>query len=157
MDTAFKSVVAQPAWAFDFCYYFLAAAVVTAIYGVYVIFQMMTLPGLIKRLVPTTSVTIALVLAIALSVVLSMMQFWICRSALAPGGAKAEKFAVKCGNDADCQAVGGMPQGPSCACGGRGLCGGCVMQNNMEPQASFAADFAPIEDFRVNAPPRMRR
>jgi hypothetical protein len=153
MESAVKSIVAQPSWAHDFCYYFLAAAVVTAVYGVYVIFQMMTLPGLIKRLVPTTSVTIALVLAIGLSVVLSMMQFWICRSALAP--AKAEKFAVKCGSDVDCQAVAGMPQGATCACGGRGLCGGCVMQNNMEPQASFAAEFAPIEGFRADS--RMRR
>jgi hypothetical protein len=149
MEAAVKSVIAQPAWAHDFCYYFLAAAVVTAVYGIYVIFQMMTLPGLIKRLVPTTSVTIALVLSIGLSVVLSMMQFWICRSALAPSDTKAEKFAVKCASDADCGAVAGMPQGPTCGCGGRGLCGGCVMQNNMEPQASFAADFAPIEGFRM--------
>jgi hypothetical protein len=147
---AVQSIIAQPSWAHDFCYYFLAAAVVTAVYGIYAIFQMLSLPGLVKRLLPTTTITIALVLSIALSVVLSMMQFWICRSALAPAPAKAEKFAVKCASDVDCQAVGGMPQGATCACGGRGLCGGCVMQNNMEPQASFAAEFAPIEGFRVN-------
>jgi hypothetical protein len=111
MEAAVKSVIAQPAWAHDFCYYFLAAAVVTAVYGIYVIFQMMTLPGLIKRLVPTTSVTIALVLSIGLSVVLSMMQFWICRSALAPSDTKAEKFAVKCASDADCGAVAGGSTG----------------------------------------------
>lgn len=155
MDTV-KNVIAQPVWAYDFCYYFLAAAIVSAIYGIYAIFQMVTLPGLVKRMVPTMSVVIALVITIGLSIVLAMMQFWICRSALAPSGAKAEKFAVNCGNDVDCQAVAGMPQGATCACGGRGLCGGCVMQNNMEPQASFAAEFAPIEGFRANMPTRMR-
>lgn len=151
-----KSVIAQPTWAYDFCYYFMAIAVITAIYGIYAIFQMLAMPGLVKRMAPTMTVVIALILTVGLSVVLAMMQFWICRSALAPGGAKAEKFAVKCGNDVDCQAVAGMPQSATCACGGRGLCGGCVMQNNMEPQASFAAGFAPIEGFRANMPPRMR-
>ena len=157
MEAAIKSIIAQPAWAYDFCYYFLAVAVITAVYGVYAIFQMLSLPGLVKRMVPTMTVVIALILTIGISVVLAMMQFWVCRSALAPGGAKAEKFAVKCASDADCQAVAGMPQGPGCACGGRGLCGGCVMQNNMEPQSSFDAEFAPIEGFRAGIPPRMRR
>lgn len=149
---AAKSFIAQPSWAYDFCYYFLAVAAVTAVYALYAIVRMFTLPGLVKRFVPTTVVTLALVLTSALSIVLAMMQFWICRSALAPG-AGAEKFAVKCSAEQDCQAVGGAPQLSTCECGGRGLCGGCAMQNNMEPQASFAADFAPIEGFRV-APPR---
>ena len=150
MDVA-KSLIAQPSWAYDFCYYFLAAAIVTAVYALYAIVRVFSLPGLVKRFVPATTVTIALVLTSALSVVLAMMQFWMCRSALAP--ARTEKFAVKCSSTQDCHAVGGLPQGSTCECGGRGLCGGCTMQNNMEPQASFAAEFAPIEGFRV-APPR---
>jgi hypothetical protein len=149
MEATVKSLIAQPSWAYDLCYYFLAVAVIAAVYGVYIIFQVLAVPGLVKRLIPTAGIIIALVLSTSISIVLAMMQFWVCRGALAPArSASAEKFAVKCGNDVDCQAVGGMPQRPTCACGGRGICGGCVMQNNMEPQSSFAAEFGPFEGFR---------
>ena len=158
---AIKAVITVPSWAYDFCYYYFAMAVIVALYGVYALFQLFTLPGMIKKFVPTTTIAIGLILSIGLSVVLSLMQFWICRSALAPAAGKEkfavksksgkEHFAVKCANDADCQAVMGTPQGSQCSCGGRGLCGGCVMQNNMEPQPEFSSEFAPFaEGFRVN-------
>lgn len=164
---AINAVIAVPRWAYDFCNYYLIMAVIMALYGVYALFKLFTLPGMIKKFIPTTTIAIGLILSIGLSVVLSMMQFWICKSALAPvagkekfadaAGAKsgsvkkAEPFAVKCSGDADCQAVMGTPQGSGCSCGGRGLCGGCVMQNNMEPQPEFSSEFAPFaEGFRVN-------
>ena len=149
MDTL-KAVINVPSWAYDFCYYYFAMAVIVALYGLYALMQLFMLPGMIKKFVPTTTIAIGLILSIGLSVVLSLMQFWICRSALAPGAGK-EKFAVKCSGDDDCKAVMGTPQGPMCSCGGRGLCGGCVMRNNMEPQAEFSSEFAPFaEGFRVS-------
>jgi hypothetical protein len=163
MDTL-NAIVAVPRWAYDFCNYYLIMAVIMLLYGVYALFKLFTLPGMIKKFIPTTTLAIGLILSIGLSVVLSMMQFWICKSALAPvvgkekfqdmkakSGKMKEKFAVKCSGDADCQAVMGTPQGSTCSCGGRGLCGGCVMQNNMEPQPEFSSEFAPFaEGFRVN-------
>jgi hypothetical protein len=149
MDTL-KAVITVPSWAYDFCYYYFAMAVIVALYGLYALVQLFTLPGMIKKFVPTTTIAIGLILSVGLSVVLSLMQFWICRSALAPASAVKEKFAVKCSGDADCQAVMGTPQGSTCSCGGRDLCGGCVMRNNMEPQAEFSSEFAPFaEGFRV--------
>ncbi len=158
MDTL-KAVITVPSWAYDFCYYYFAMAVIVALYGLYALLQLFTLPGMIKKFVPTTTIAIGLILSIGLSVVLSLMQFWICRSALAPRGKEGfvakgksgkEHFAVACSSDTDCQAVMGTPQGSGCACGGRGLCGGCTMRNNMEPQAEFSSEFAPFaEGFRV--------
>ena len=181
---ALNAVVAVPRWAYDFCNYYLIVAVIMALYGVYALFKLFTLPGMIKKFIPTTTIAIGLILSIGLSVILSMMQFWICRSALAPGkekfqdaaGVKSgsvkkegfysnmpnvgmlanpngirEGFAAKCSGDGDCHAVMGTPQGPGCSCGGRGLCGGCVMRNNMEPQPEFSSEFAPFaEGFRVS-------
>lgn len=147
---ALKAVVDVPRWAYDFCNYYLFVAVIMALYGVYALVKLFTLPGMIKKFVPLTTISIGLIISIALSVVLALMQFWICRSALAPVAGK-EHFAVKCSGDADCNAVMGTPQGPTCSCGGRGLCGGCVMRNNMEPQAEFSSEFSPFaEGFRVN-------
>jgi hypothetical protein len=160
---ALKAIVVVPSWAYDFCYYYLAMAVIVALYGLYALVKLYSLPGMIKKFIPTTTIAIGLILSLGLSIVLSMMQFWICRSALSPAAAKKEgfaavnsksgkePFAVKCSGDADCQAVMGTPQGPTCSCGGRGLCGGCVMQNNMEPQPEFSSEFAPFaEGFRVS-------
>jgi hypothetical protein len=153
-----NAVIQVPAWAYDFCYYYFAVAAIIAIFGVYSIVTLFTLPSSTKKLLPLAMMVLSMSLPIVLSVVLGLMQFWICRSALRPSAAK-EAFAVKCAKDADCTAVMGTPQGPAasalgmqgslCSCGGRGTCGGCVMQNNMEPQASFSAEFAPIENFAV--------
>ncbi len=151
-----KAVISVPSWAYDFCYYYLAVAVIIALYGVYGLVQLFMMPGMIKKFVPMVTIAIGMILSIGLSVVLALMQFWVCRSALSPSaaaaaGKKKEGFAVKCSGDADCHAVMGTPQGPTCSCGGRGLCGGCVMNNNMEPQAEFSAEFAPFaEGFRVS-------
>jgi hypothetical protein len=148
---ALKAIIIVPSWAYDFCYYYLAMAVIVALYGLYALVKLYSLPGMIKKFIPTTTIAIGLILSLGLSIVLSMMQFWICRSALSPAAAKKEGFAVKCSGDADCQAVMGTPQGPTCSCGGRGLCGGCVMQNNMEPQPEFSSEFSPFaEGFRVS-------
>jgi hypothetical protein len=149
MDT-FKKIVEVPSWAHDFCYYYLAVAGIVVLYSLYSLWQLFTLPGIVRKFVPTASMALALILSGAVTTVLAMMQFWICRSALAP--ARKEGFAVACKSDADCTAVGGVPQGSLCSCGGRGFCGGCVMQNNMEP-ASMDGGFAPIsEGFAVAAP-----
>jgi hypothetical protein len=167
---ALNHVIAVPSWAYDFCYYYLAVAAIIAVYGVWALIKIFMLPGFVKKFVPMTTLTISIVLSTGLALVLTMMQFWICRSSLRPGAEKfanhgkgsgsmmAEKFAVTCANDADCTAVmGTQPAGSLCSCGGRGFCGGCMMNNNMEPQASFSSDFAPIEGFapagrNLNAP-----
>lgn len=134
---AFNKVVQVPSWAYDFCYYYLAVAAFVVLYSVYALYRMLTLPGVVKKFVPTVIMTVAFVLSIAITTVLTMMQFWVCRRALSP---TAEKFAVKCQGTGDCTAVNGTPQGSICTCGARGVCGGCTMRNNMEPQASFTAN-----------------
>ncbi len=133
---ALGKVIQVPSWAFDFCYYYLAVAALIAVYSIWALVKLFSLPGMIKKFVPTTTMAVALVLSGAFSVLLSMMQFWVCRSALAPAAAK-EKFAVACKSGEDCTAVMGTPQKDTCTCGARGLCGGCTMQNNMEPSPAF--------------------
>jgi len=165
---AFNAVVQVPSWAYDFCWYYFVVAAIIAAYGVYAIYRVFTLPALVKKVVPVTTVVIALLLSGGLSVLLSLMQFWVCRSALRPaekfaghmakklGSGLAESFAVKCANDGDCAAVmGTQPAGSLCTCGARGFCAGCVMNNNMEPQASFSSDFAPIEGFASSGQTRL--
>jgi hypothetical protein len=83
METV-KKLIEQPSWAHDFCYYFLAAAVVIAIYGIYTLYSLFTLPNIVQKFVPTTMLTLSITLSVVLSIVLAMMQFWICRAALAP-------------------------------------------------------------------------
>ena len=156
---AVQRIIAVPSWAYDFCYYYFAVAVIVAVYGIWALVKLFTLPGFVKKFIPSTTLAISIILSSGLAVVLTLMQFWVCRSALKPGSEKfanaakmgmktKEKFAVACANDGDCTAVmGTQPAGSLCTCGGRGFCGGCVMNNNMEPQASFGSDFAPIEGF----------
>lgn len=73
----------QPVWAYDFCYYFLAVAILIALYGIYTLFRVFTLPSIVQKFVPTTMVALSITLSVILSVILAMMQFWICRAALA--------------------------------------------------------------------------
>jgi hypothetical protein len=143
-----NAVIQVPAWAYDVCWYYFAVAAVIAILGVTSLVQLFLVPGSVRRFVPTAFLALTIIVTVGVNVLLTLMQFWICRSALkAPAaGAKKESFAVACSGDADCQAVNGAPQGATCACGGRGVCGGCVFQNNMEPQPSFSADFAPFAE-----------
>jgi len=121
---AFNAIIRVPSWAYDFCFYYLAAAAVVVVYSLYSIVNLLMLPGSVKKGVPVTSVVIALLLSGLVTSVLVMMQFWICRSALRPATA-VEKFAVACSSDADCAATAGIPQGADCTCGARGVCGGC--------------------------------
>ena len=150
-----NAVVQVPSWAYDVCWYYFAVAAVIAILGVTSLVQLFLVPGSVRRFVPTAFLALTIIFTIGVNVVLTLMQFWICRSALkAPAAAKkAEAFAVACSDSSDCHAVNGAPQGSTCTCGERGVCGGCVFQNNMEPQPSFSADFAPFaEGFAVNMP-----
>jgi hypothetical protein len=118
---AFNAVVQVPSWAYDFCYYYLAAAALVVVYSVYSIVTVLMLPASVKKAVPVVSMVTALLLSGIVSSVLVMMQFWICRSALRP----VEKFASSCGSAADCAASAGVPQDSTCTCGERGFCGGC--------------------------------
>jgi hypothetical protein len=128
---ALNMVVQVPAWAYDFCYYYLAVAAVVVVYSLYSLVQLLTLPSLVKKVVPVTAIAISLILSGAVTVLLTMMQFWVCRSALAP---RMEKFAVTCKKPEDCTAVAGtQPAGSLCTCGQRGFCAGCVVNNDMEP------------------------
>lgn len=133
---ALDMFIQVPAWAHDFCYYYLAVAALIAVYSIWALVKLFSLPGMIKKFVPTTTMAIALVLSGGFSVLLTMMQFWVCRSALAPAAAK-EKFAVACKSDEDCKAVNGEPQQDISGCGARGTCGGYTMQNNMEPSPAL--------------------
>jgi hypothetical protein len=142
---ALNRVVAIPAWAYDFCWYYFAIAVIVAVYAIWAVVQLISIPAIVKRFFPTTALILGTALSGLVMVVLAMMQFWICRGALAPKAAPAkEAFATACKTGADCTAVAGTPQGPTCTCGGRGFCGGCVMQNNMEPSVLTGMEgFAP--------------
>jgi len=157
---ALNSIIAVPSWAYDFCFYHMAVAAIMLVFTVYSILQLVFLPSAIQKLLPTASIVLNLGIYAAITIVLSMMQFWVCRSALKPAAIK-EAFAVACAKDADCAAVNGT-QGPRslCSCGGRGTCGGCTMNNNMEPQAKDY-DLAPIgslhENFRNMGVPNKRR
>jgi hypothetical protein len=133
MDALHK-LVQVPSWAYDFCYYYLAVAAVVIVYSLYSIVRLYSLPSIVQKIVPVTSISIALLLSGAVTVLLTMMQFWVCRSALAPR-ALLEKFAVTCKDTGDCLAVAGTQSSgsSSCTCGSRGLCAGCMMNNHMEP------------------------
>ena len=130
---ALNMVVQVPSWAYDFCYYYLAVAAVVVVYSLYSLVQLFSLPYLVKKIVPVTSIGIALIISSAVTVLLTMMQFWVCRSALAPRTMK-EKFAVTCNRPEDCTAVAGSQRaGSLCTCGQRGFCAGCTMNSDMEP------------------------
>lgn len=154
-------VVQVPSWAYDFCYYYLAVAAVVIVYSLYSVVQLFMLPAVVQKVVPVASLTISLLISAVVATLLTMMQFWICRSALAPKkekfasqnmrGAMAgiEQFAVQCNKSEDCLAVAGKQHSDKsgCSCGARGLCGGCVMDSNMidsmdkaydEPLAAFS-------------------
>ena len=118
---AFNAIVKVPSWAYDFCYYYLAAAAVVVVYSVYSIVNVLLLPASVKKVMPVTSVVFALFLSGVVTSILVMMQFWICRSALRP----VEKFASNCSSVGDCVASAGAPQGSMWTCGERGLCGRC--------------------------------
>ena len=128
---ALNMIVNVPSWAYDFCYFYLALVAVLTVSTVYVIIELVYLPAVVHKVVPTTRIGINLVINLVVMAAVGTMQFWICRSALKPS--KVEKFAVTCAKDEDCTAVAGTQRpGSPCTCGARGLCGGCVMNSNME-------------------------
>lgn len=163
-----NTMIQIPSWAYDFCYYYFAVAVLIALFSIYAIVQLFLMPNSYRRVIPFVSTVIAMSLSSIISVVLALMQFWVCRAALKPTSVPAkiavqsqqqnmgmgmgmgmgrmnEPFADACKTPGDCTAISGTPQTSGmCVCGGRGVCGGCTMQNNMEPQAEFAAAFAPF-------------
>lgn len=118
---AFQAIIKVPSWAYDFCFYYMAAAAVVVVYSLYMITQLLMLSDAAKKGVPVIGLIVVLLLSGTVSTVLTLMQFWICRSALR----RPEAFAVKCASAADCVVAGGPPQGADCTCGERGVCGGC--------------------------------
>lgn len=125
-----ENILNVPDWAPNVCYVYAIAAAIVVLQGIWVLFQVFTTPSVVRKFIPMISLGIYVILSTMVVGVMTMMQFWICRSALVT---KKEKFATKCDTDADCTAVAGVPQRDTCSCGGRGFCGGCMMQNNMEP------------------------
>jgi hypothetical protein len=136
MDTVFY-MLETPSWAYDFCYYYAFVAAIVVVMTVYSIVQLFMLPALVRKFLPLTQLTLSMVLSAIVSVVLTLMQFWICRGALKTKenfASKAlEKFAANCQSGEDCTAIMGTPQPSYSECGARKKCGGYVMQNNMEP------------------------
>jgi hypothetical protein len=122
-----EAVLDAPAWAYDFCYYYAFVAAIVVVSTVYSLVKLMMLPSLAKKFLPMTSLTLTLILSAVVTVVLTMMQFWICRGALRP----KEKFAVRCSGTSECTDVMGLPQNSDCTCGARGFCGGCKMRNEV--------------------------
>ena len=125
-------VLQVPSWAYDFCYYYAAMAAVVVVYAVYTLIMLFSLPSAVSKFLPVTGIVISLILSSAVSVVLVMMQFWICRSALAP---TTEKFADKCDTDADCLNINGTQHCDRSLgqCGARKLCGGYYFNGDMKP------------------------
>lgn len=147
-----------PGWAYDFCYYYFAVAVLTALSTIWILIALIGAPDYVKKVFPVGSVGFMSVISGTLATILLMMQFWVCRASLKT--TSAEKFAVGCSNTGDCTAVTGKPQSGDCSCGGRGYCGGCVMRNNMEPSMlpEYGFQFSDIaEGFRVQPQIRTRR
>jgi hypothetical protein len=128
---ALNSILTTPSWAYDFCYYYAFVAAILVVSAVYSIYMLYMLPITVRKMIPTTSLTVHILLSAIVAVVLTMMQFWICRGALAPK--KVESFAANCNSEEDCTAIMGTPQPTYSECGARKKCGGYVMQNNMEP------------------------
>lgn len=83
-----EAVTTPPSWAYDFCYYFLGAAAVITVASIYSLVLLWSMPS--KKGVPIVWVSANIILSAVVAVVLTMMQFWVCRSALAPKS--LEKF-----------------------------------------------------------------
>lgn len=131
------NVSQPPSWVASGCYIFLAVAIVVGIFAIYNVFVLYGLPASVVKGVPLLPVAISLLLSAALSILLAMMQHWMCTTVFP---AKTEAFAVPCQTNQDCTAVMGSPQRDYAACGARGSCGGYTMQNNMEPSMLPAYD-----------------
>ena len=133
-----ESIIRVPAWAYDFCYYNLAMAALVVVATLYSVVLLLLAPGLsfMKKFFPI----LTLLSSGLVTVVLTMMNFWVCRSALAPK--KQEPFAVMCANDKDCQAAS-TDTSKSCTCGGRGVCGGCMYAKTQGASGGDYPGFSP--------------
>ena len=140
MDTV-NRVLETPSWAYDFCYYYAFVAAIVVVSTVYSIVTLLMLPVIAKKFLPITSISFSLILSALVTVVLTMMQFWICRGALKSTTKRVEQFAANCQNADDCTAIMGTPQPSYSECGARKKCGGYVMQNNMEPSGMELSGF----------------
>ena len=96
-----------PSWVASGCYIILAVAIVVGIFAIYNVFVLYGLPASVVKGVPLLPVAISLLLSAALSILLAMMQHWMCTTVFP---AKTEAFAVPCNNNQDCTAVMGSPQ-----------------------------------------------
>jgi hypothetical protein len=132
-------LLATPSWAYQACYVYPTIAFISILFGIIGVVSMVMLPAATKKSVPIGMVISSSIIQMVVLAFFALMNFWICRGALAT----KEKFAVTCKSTDDCQGVMGLPQSSECQCGARGLCGGCVMRNNTIPQSSFDAQFAP--------------
>lgn len=150
-----ESIIRVPAWAYDFCYYNLAMAALVVVATLYSVVLLLLAPGLsfMKKFFPI----LTLLSSGLVTVVLTMMNFWVCRSALAPNKNKetfrdrpsapggrfgSETFAVMCANDKDCQAAS-TDTSKSCTCGGRGVCGGCMYAKTQGASGGDYPGFSP--------------
>ena len=154
---ALQKLLAVPSWAVEFCpVYLIAAAIVVAINVAFLVsLAFMSSAALRILSIRTDMSIIGLVITLLLNTVvvgfMGSLQYWVCKSALSP----KEAFAVKCQSTKDCTDVAGLPQGTACTCGARGVCGSCLMQNNMEPNLFANSDggIMPFsEGFRVRSP-----
>ena len=134
------NVSQPPSWVASGCYIFLALAIVIGIYAVYQVFLLYSLPASVVKGISLLPISISLLLSAALSILLAMMQHWMCTTVFP---AKTEPFAVPCKTSEECARVGGAPQPGYEACQARGSCGGYTIQNNMEPSMLPAYD-APL-------------
>ena len=119
-----------PSWAYDFCYYHFFLALIIVVSSLWSLVSLFFLPASVKKQTPYVWISVALTIILSgiVTVVLTMMQFWVCRSALAPGRVQRdtkELFATMCKENKDCQAVSSDTDA-GCTCGGRGVCGGCM-------------------------------
>jgi hypothetical protein len=152
-----QSFLQVPSWAINFCPIYLIVAAVAVLSNLSVLVSMAFMGSAsLRALSGVTNMSIAgIVVTLLLNMLvvgfMGSLQYWVCKSALSP----KEAFAVKCNSTKDCTDVAGLPQGTACTCGERGVCGSCLMQNNMQPDLFPNSDggIMPFsEGFRVRAP-----
>ena len=129
MDTLL-ALAKPPTWAADLCWYYFAVAALVAVYGLWAVVRLFTLPSTVQKNVPVWLLAVGILLSSGVAVVLTLLQFWICRGALAPAATK-ERFAVALG-------AMGQPQGEGCEDASGGQRGRCVMQNNVDDSGMAA-------------------
>jgi hypothetical protein len=90
-----QSLLATPSWAYDACYVIPIVMSMSILFAVIGIIRMFMLPASVKQMVPFSLVILISILNIAVGVFVSLMSFWICRGALAPGKEKFSNCATE--------------------------------------------------------------